>query len=496
MISADDRSERREIAQRLVDALAPVLAEVAEPGAVQMAREAAQIVALPGLDHLLEACAPRAGVPWPPELLPALLRVRNLVARALESGSTAPFVEADLELAVIAGEVSALRDDRAPRGGVRPEAETRAEEPRTIATLALADTLEEMTLTDQASREVADRARLLPQVAAALRAALDWMAGETRRPLTLREEDSVLEVQIDRVEPDGVAPAGEVLAAVDGNLGPAPGGPAGSWIVRVPLHVGREVCLMLVQGGIPIAIPWHAVLRLRMAGSAEVAGRHLLGDWPILESPLPAAPAEPGGELPLALVAHGRKRAWLVADRLVWRLPAERMETHERAPAEGLRVMVRTEEGERFWLAEPAWLLQTVEAPPLPHALRAGASRDAGGPAPISAQIEPPPGTPPAPTQPFSGLRLLSRGDVEPIEAEETARPGPITPDRTREAEPRATEPREPVSCERIVLPPPAPAREAQPREIGPAPVPFAREAGSAPARGCPAPVRSSRTAL
>ena len=515
MIPADDRGSTRGIALGLIGALAPVLADVAPGVAVEIARDAAQILGLAGLDRLLAACSPHAGRPWPDELSPALERVRRLAARAFEAGSIAAFREADPELAGLADEVSALQ--WSPGAGA-------VDLPQAVATQSLADTLDEMALADDASRDLARRARLAPPVAAALRAALDWLVGDSRRPVALRADDSVLEAQSEHVEFEGIAAAGEVLAAVQGNLGPALGGPAASWIVRVPLHTGSEVYLMLVHGGVPIAIPWHAVLRLRMAGATAVAERPSLSEWPVIESPLggraPGAhPGEEAGDLPLALIAHGRKRGWLVADRLVWRLQAEPVEAAEGAPAPGLTTMVETEEGERYWVAEPAWLLHSIEAPPLhrapvaapgprtsdekrvaapPSAPMSAASvpaeplaeahapapqreepvapasaaprAEAPAPAPAPQREEP---VAPAPAAPHAGppvhgkphLRVLRSEDVEPIEeVEPTAGHAPVVPSRPPlEAEPLAyvapPRPRPEVVGPAPITPPPAPGR-------------------------------------
>ncbi len=511
MTSADERGGGREIARGLIVALTPALADVATPAALETAREAARILSLDGLDRLLAACAPQAGRPWPPELQPALERVRRLVAQVAEAGDVALLRQADRELSGLADEVAALH-----WSPVRSAAE--AAPPS--ATLSVADTLDDVNLADQASRELARRARLLPPVAGALRAALDWLAGELGRPLTLREDDGVLEVQCERVAFEGLAPAGEVLAAVNGNLGPTLAGAQTEWLVRVPLHGAREVYLMLVRGGVPIAVPWHAVLRLRMAAAGELAGRLSLGDWPIVESPLgaalePASSAAEPEERPLALVAHGRKRGWIAADRLVWRLDAVPVEPTEPPPTSGLTAMVETEEGERYWLAEPEWLLESVEAPLLrreseaPPAAREPqvpppaperAPAPSAAPAP-RASAEVPPARSGAAASSAPHLRLLTSADVEPIQSEEAA-PG---------APPAASPP--PVAPEALpppsYRPPPAPARapdsapgagqapprpESPPRRVRPGPGVHVPEAAPAPPRA-PAPAPGPRRA-
>jgi CheY-like chemotaxis protein len=197
---------------------------------------------------------------------------------------------------------------------------------------------------------------------------------------------------------------------------------------------------------------------------------------------------------------------------LVWRLHAEPAEPAEGAPAPGLTTMVETEEGERYWVAEPAWLLHSIEAPPLHRApavapgLRTSDEKrvaapplapmpaasvaaeplaEAPAPAPASAPMPaaPVPAEPrakvpaPAPTPqreepvapalapphaepPTRGkphLRVLRPEDVEPIEeAEPAVGAAPVVPFRPRlEAVPPAHI---------------APARP-RPEAVGPAPI-------------------------
>lgn len=170
MIPADDRGSARAIALGLVGALAPVLADVAAPADMAVAREAAEIVELPGLDRLLAAIAPHAGGRWPAELGPALARLRRLAAQATESGAIAGFRDADQELAGLASEVMALQWSPTSLG---------SDTLQSVATLSLADTLDDMPLADDTSRDLARRARLTAPVAATLRAALDWLTGDS-----------------------------------------------------------------------------------------------------------------------------------------------------------------------------------------------------------------------------------------------------------------------------------------------------------------------------
>jgi CheY-like chemotaxis protein len=485
MNPADDGAGARDLALGLVGALAPVLSDQAAQDAVGVAREAAQALGLGGLDRLLTACAPHAGHAWPGELAPALERLRRLAARSVETGALGAFREADRELAGLADEISALQWSPSWRADLA--------DAQPVATLSLAAALDELSLADDSSRELARRSRLLPPVAAALRAALDWLTGDSGRPLALRAEDSLLEVSCEHIDFGGLVPATEVLAAVGANLGPGPG-PVGTWTIRVPLHTGRGVYLMLVHGGVPLAIPWHAVLRLHMGGAAGTAERESLGGWPVLKGPLGGG-ARPVGEAPLALVAHGRKRGWLVADRLVWRLHAEPVALTERAPADGLVAMVETEEGERYWLADPGWLLRSVEAPSLVKPEPRPAPQSAPEPESPAPQPEPapapepespapreeiaapaPPPAPPAPTRHAPHLRLLTSEDVERIEAEEVA---PAAP---------------PVRAPAPAMPSPAPARAP-----GPAPgaAAGAAQASSPPATAAPGrrPLRSALVA-
>ncbi len=522
MSPAGDRESGSAPLRGLVGALVPVLAEAAGADAVRAARAAAQVLGLPGLERLLDECEPHAGLPWSAELNPALERLRRVAALAAESQDVTPFREADRELAGLAGEIAALRWSPARAG--------RDSAAAAVATLALAVALEDLPLADDGSRELARRARVVPAVAAALRAALEWIAGGSGRPLALRVEDSLLEVRCEHVDVEGLTAAAEVLADVGANLGPGLGA-SEPWLVRVPLWAERPVCLMMVCGEVPLAVPWHAVLRLHMATGAELAGepgaavpRTGPGGWPLLSDPLGLGRAPATGTSPLALVAHGRKRAWIAADRLIWRLPAERVAPTEvdggprvSAPAEGLVAMVRTEEGERFWLADPGWLLRDAAAPvlekvvpaprpvpPAPAPAPPGVSavppappKPVAAPAPaepVAAPVEPQPREvvpvpppvmappreptpePPAPPR----LTVLTAADVQPIAPPAPAPPAPPAPPKPVAA---------PAPVRPVAAPAPAPPRPAEPTPVTPerplAPAPIARPA-----------MRTARTAL
>jgi CheY-like chemotaxis protein len=139
----------------------------------------------------------------------------------------------------------------------------------------------------------------------------------------------------------------------------------GAWRIRLPVAVARPTYLMVSQGGLELALPWHAVLRLTMVPRGRFdSGLEALG-LPVL-APYVALSAGVS-ELPLILVAHGLKRACLVADRLVWRLPAEpcAVPSDPRVPELGA---VRTEDGSIHRVVGLEELLQSVPAIASPEA--------------------------------------------------------------------------------------------------------------------------------
>jgi CheY-like chemotaxis protein len=190
-----------------------------------------------------------------------------------------------------------------------------------------------------------------------------------RQPLELREDASVLEVACELRDASGVRPAHEVISGVGGNLGPPPAateaGGVGSWTLRVPAFSARQTYVMLEQGPLRLAVPWHAVLRLQIVRRDAIEARAARLGVTVLP---PLAPLlSRGAECPVLIVAHGLKRAWMVADRLVWRLPAEACEAGVRGKEAGLARAVSTEDGEVFALAEPRLLLAGVPMPPFPR---------------------------------------------------------------------------------------------------------------------------------
>src|SRR5262249_13256649 len=128
-------------------------------------------------------------------------------------------------------------------------------------------------------------------------------------------------------------------------------------------------------GTLKLAVPWHAVLRIQVAPRDAVAARAARQGMTVLPrlSTLPAR----GGECPVVIVGHGLKRAWMVADRLVWRLPAESCEPDSRLTEAGIHRVVVTDESEVFGLVEPRTLLASVPLPALPRTLAGQAAAPA-----------------------------------------------------------------------------------------------------------------------
>ena len=349
MSGAPQPLDTRELRERLEIVIGPR----ARFEDVEQARDAAVRARLPGLARVLGVLEARAGRPWPAELLPVLDRLRRLVAHpAVRAGMIETLRAADHGLAVLAGEAEALQWTPAAD-------DARVEE---VATLSALDALGERRLTDAGAVERAAGTRLGAAVAASLRAALDWLVGDSSAPLAFTLTDGVLEVVVPGVHASGLRAASEVIAAVEGNL--RPGAEPDAWTLRVPTFGARACYLMVLQDQAPLALPWHAVLRVRMVDAARVE--------PVWRDPVPLVDqpplATPGaGGVPLVRIAHGRKQAWLLCDRIVWRMMAEREPAPAVPPLPGLSRQVRTDEGERWWLAEPGWLLQSVPAPPLPE---------------------------------------------------------------------------------------------------------------------------------
>src|SRR5262245_44323999 len=286
------------------------------------------------------------------------------------AGGLAEFRQADADFNGLAGEIVAMEWTQLPtRGG---------EEGASVPTLGAAEMLSDLSLAGDASAAVARRVRLTMPVAAAVRAALDWLAGPdgVRAPIELRQDASALEILCEMRDPAGVPPAHQVLSGVDGNLGPPlvpVGGREGSWLIRVPSFSARPAYVMLMQGTLKLAVPWHAVLRIQVMPRAAFHARAARAGMTVL--PRLSSLATRGGECPVVVVGHGLKRAWMVADRLVWRLPAEICEPDSRLKEAGLARAVVTDEDEVFGLVEPGTLLASAPLPPLPRVPGARATR-------------------------------------------------------------------------------------------------------------------------
>ena len=354
MSTADAAALDRAIAHTVADVVTAAIAPGASVTAFSTARDAAQMLALEGLDRALAACSAHAGSVLPADVAALADRLGRLAALVREAGDLAPLRAADRTLDALSEEL----------GGYTWTADASEHEDRTaVLALEVSDVLEDVALAGDESRAVARRSHLSVPVAAAVRAAIDWLSQPgAATPVRLYGEPSLLELRLERIRTDRLYAAHRVIAGAGGNLGPAADG--AGWVIRVPSFAERPTYLMMVQGGLRIAVPWHAVLKLRIV-SAQPGGA---GVWPtehVLLAPLaPAASPSPAvGEHPVMLIGHGLKRAYLAADRLIWRMAADPCENEWGTPGSGLRETVRTEDGEVFWVADPARLLAGVELP-------------------------------------------------------------------------------------------------------------------------------------
>jgi CheY-like chemotaxis protein len=359
MNAAADRESRQAIARGLAAALDAALAPGASSQEFAAAREVASLLELDGLSHLLDAIAPHVGSGWPAEVEPAIGRVLRMAARCAAAGELEEFSDAERELDSLAEQLGDIEWHHAPsQAGVASA----------IPTIGAHAALADLPLADEASAALARRVRLSSPAAAALRAALDWIGGESgpRWPLSLEADDSALDVRCELLDGAGLRPAHEVLAAVEGSLGPAPSSAPQSgirreWIVRVPVISGRANFIMLEQGDLRLAVPAHAVLRMQLASRVNAEADAAPRGAPLLAPLAPLASARADG--PVLLLALGLKRAWLRTDRLVWRLPAEECAPIPEAVALGLARAVITEDGTVYAVADPGTLLAGVALP-------------------------------------------------------------------------------------------------------------------------------------
>ncbi len=202
---------------------------------------------------------------------------------------------------------------------------------------------------------------LSPECAGCLRAALEWLgaAGDLALPLDVEVDDTVVEVTLPRVEWHGLEAAGETLSRCGGSLAPAAPG-ASRWRARVPWRSPSSSYLLVELGGLPLALPWAAVLRVSMLDPLAQQSLAQRTEWPVL-SPLGAKEREAAGASPVILLARGLRRALWPVDRLVWRMPAV-PDPSLVPPLPWLGGAVRTSDGESFWEVDVEKLFAMAEA--------------------------------------------------------------------------------------------------------------------------------------
>ena len=344
------------------------------------AADVAELLELPGLAALLNACANASAPgrdPGPAAAVPldrALDRLARLVGETESSGDVRAFTLADRELASLAhapglGEGVKIAAARAaPTGAPTFEAPSETEDVRSLSEL-----LADFAFDDAAA--VAKAMVSLP-VAAGLRAALEWIGADTGGRMHAEVQDAALTLVARAAHEPGLGPAGAVLWLTGGALVSEPDG---RWSLRVPLHAARPAFLLARQGELSLAIPWHAVARLRIT---DEAARDAMTE-PSLQPWSPLARAH--GERPAALLALGLASAWLHLDHIVWRVFArpEPAEAVDEVP--GGRQVVRTEEGEEFRVLDLERALEGVpplETPPPVPRVRAEARAALAEPAP------------------------------------------------------------------------------------------------------------------
>jgi CheY-like chemotaxis protein len=310
--------------------------------------------------------------------------------------------------------------------------------------------------------------RLTHVVTATLRAAIDLLSGDEtlRRPVAVTGDDGVLEVTLTEVRADQLHAAGALLETVEGNVAPAEVG--SGFRLRVPTAGTRNLYLMLEQGTLRFAVPWHAVLRIRIARPEAVEQMARREGCRLLPSFVSVPRA--ASECPVVLVGLGFRRAFLLADRLVWRMAADPVLPADAAPSADFGHAVRAADGVLSWVVDPVRLLRGVETPPLPPpgrgpvrvaTVRPASARPSAAPtAPRSAT--PLPFTPPQATRVESrpAIRELRREDVEPL-SDPLSRPEPTMV----AVAPIAPPPSTPVSVAAGPAPRAAMGAEPQPEE-------------------------------
>ena len=191
--------------------------------------------------------------------------------------------------------------------------------------------------------------------------------------------------------------------------------------MRVPIRTERDTFLMLEQDELQLAVPWHAVVRVRLIPTDTIDMMLRRQALPVL-APL-AVSSRRMAEKPVVVVALGLKRACLVADRLVWRMSADPADAPGPSPAEGIGRAVESDDGEVHWVLEPDWLLRGVAAP----AMGLATARVSPSPSPSSSSTstvpepapvtrEPIPFPSPATARPSTApLAALGPESVEPL---------------------------------------------------------------------------------
>lgn len=424
-VGGHDRAQ--EMARGLSQNVAQALDESTPSRSMDGARQLAQTFSLHGLDRLLAALAQYARGVWPTPLRPVVERLQRAAAECARTGQVDVFKRMDDELGLMARAIERVPLARIASGGSStgsPLSDARAETANADpALVSLSDALEGIPGA-RGDAEQLRGVRLRSPVAGALRAALDWLVGGSaaRMRMWLTSDGSALDVICEGIAYTGIQPASEVLASVGAHLGPT-GERPGAWTVRVPLRAERETYLMLEQDELQLAVPWHAVVRVRLIPADTIEMMLRRQALPVLPALAPSARRM--AEQPVVVVALGLKRACLVADRLVWRMSADPTDMPGAPPAEGITRAVQTDDGAEHWVLEPEWLLRNVAAPalgqptarpippsaaiPPPHADREPVSR-----APIPFPVRP--GAAPAPPAP---LASLGAEHVEPLAAPE-----------------------------------------------------------------------------
>jgi CheY-like chemotaxis protein len=424
----------REIAHGIASAVHAALAARGEmpaearAAAWRSAVDIAELLELPGLAALLSECATHAGDP-PLAVANVLQRLARLARETDARGDLSIFLHADHELASLAG-VLAAQEWASPGAPGSPAAETAR-----VAVEALGELLADLELDHP---EALARVQVTMPVAAALRAALDWIGADLGGLVHVQVQDAAMQLSARAAHEPGLRPAGAVLASAGGALLAEPDG---RWTLRVPVHRERPAFLLARQGALSLALPWHSVARLRIVDEATrmVMTEPSLVPWSPLE--------RPQGERPAALLAWGLTRAWLHLDAIVWRVFArpEPAGTSDAVP--GGRLVVRIQDGGTYTVVDVAEALEGVppldtpaphprprNAPAKPPGERARAAASeapgiisgrpgagiepgAGEPAPpIIAPGAPPHAEPPRREAPStaSGLRVLGPDDARP----------------------------------------------------------------------------------